>query len=40
MWKNNQNSNISDYLWIDSHLSDPGNKILAEDIHNLLNSLS
>jgi len=40
MWKNNKKNNLTDYLWFDSHLTDHGNKILAEDINDLLNSLN
>jgi hypothetical protein len=40
MWKDNKVNNITDYFWIDSRLSYPANKILAEDIYDLLNSLS
>jgi len=40
MWINNKKKNSKDYLWINSHLTDPGNKILAEDINNLLNSIN
>ncbi len=38
-WERNK-GNIKDYFWIYNHITDPGNKILAEDIHKLLNSLS
>ncbi|ORY63645.1 hypothetical protein LY90DRAFT_505306 [Neocallimastix californiae] len=40
MWKLNKEDNLSDYLWFDSHLTDHGNKILAEDINYLLSSLN
>jgi len=39
-WMENKNENIEDYFWINSHISDPGNKVFAEDINKLLNSLS
>lgn len=40
MWKDNKTDNLTDYLWVDSHLSEVGNKYLTEDINDLLNSLS
>jgi len=42
MWKfvEHKKYNISDYLWADSHLSYPANKILAEDINSILNSIN
>jgi len=40
MWKDNKKNNLTDYLWVNSHLTDHGNKILAEDINNLLNSIN
>ena len=40
MWKLNKNNNLTDYFWFDSHLTDHGNKILAEDINYLLYSLN
>jgi len=40
MWKENKKNNIKDYFWINSHMSDLGNKIMAEDINNLLNSIN
>jgi len=40
MWEKNKEKNISIYLWVNSHLTDRGNKILAEDINNLLNSIN
>ncbi|ORY35282.1 hypothetical protein LY90DRAFT_511706 [Neocallimastix californiae] len=39
-WVKNKQNNLEDYLWSDSHLSDHANRILAEDINNLLNSIN
>lgn len=40
-WSANKTADLEGYFWIDrSHLSYTGNKILAEDIHDLLSSLN
>jgi len=36
----NKNKDTRDYFWINSHISDSANRILAMDIDNLLNSIN
>lgn len=35
-----KNKDIKEFFWVNSHISDPGNKILAQDINDLLDSLN
>jgi len=39
-WGRNKKKNVNDYFWANSHISDLANKILAENINNLLSSLN
>jgi len=38
-WQNNKKNKMEDYLWINNHLSEKGNKILSDDINDILTSL-
>jgi len=39
-WITNKTNNFNDYFWIDTHISDSANKILAKDINYLLLSIN
>jgi len=39
-WTNNEEKKIKEYFWINSHISDLGNKILSNNINDLLSSIN